>query len=1000
MTEEPIPPQALLKQAEFVRTLARSLLKDEHLADDVAQDTWVAAIERAPSQVVNLRAWLATVVRNFVTRRHRGESRRKHRERECARFEVVEASELDESHAAASESILRSVTNAVLALDEPYRSTVLLRYFEGLEPGAIAARQGVSIATVRSRLQRALVQLRARLDREHGDRSAWGAVLAPIAREAPHRVPRVGAAPSSPSASLASAASIASTGVVLMSAKLKLAFVASALILGWMLWDKPWRANRALPEVAETTAPSRELQREDPSSSGQDVDAISDRARIAARSEGPESRLAAMDAHGSIVVHATYKRTGLPAADIQLKLLVWGEYEPFLAPIRGSTDANGDYRCDLIHAGNVALDEQHGAGCSTQVVAGEETNVELCIPIGIRVQGRVLDGDDVPISDADIWVSEGENFQEWTRVARSGRDGTFELEDMGKSVCVSARHARFGPSSIARIDGEPGGTCAIRLVLEGEAGRVEGRVVDAQGSPVKSARVRIDDAHSGRGMFGKTVNDFTGTSVPELSTDESGRFQFDGVLPPSCSVSVRAARFAPFSTSVPLEKDGTARVDVVLQPGVRVHGVAHTDAGAPASGISIGVGSYGSFLSSHTKTASDGSFHLDSLGDGRIKITAWKPKLIKVERTLTAKPGDDLEWNPVLAPAAEMHGRIVDEQGAPLASWGVGASAFDPIRHENFQSDARTDAEGRFVINNCPAVPMRLEISQSWESLPVFALEDVRKSPEEFVVRVPDGARLSAGIRGVLIDADGNSPGGNVFVQDSRFARTCMAKVALDSGAFRQDALPPGHYALQARDKEGVVHELGKRDLASGQTLDLGNIVLERPGHLVLVFKNAEGFDRREFLFLARPADRGRVVWGGDWPGDKIPDKYPLAPDDYRLCISGGDQVASERVDFKIRTGEDTVIQYEPKRGVARSFKIVTASSVSGARVLVEALDASGKVVAENDLDNGTTLMYANFMLAAGDYTLRATAHDGRRTEIRIHVDLTESSAVPEIDLR
>jgi hypothetical protein len=50
----------------------------------------------------------------------------------------------------------------LLALDEPYQTAIFLRYFEDLPPRAICRRTGANLATVKSRLQRGLVLLRAR----------------------------------------------------------------------------------------------------------------------------------------------------------------------------------------------------------------------------------------------------------------------------------------------------------------------------------------------------------------------------------------------------------------------------------------------------------------------------------------------------------------------------------------------------------------------------------------------------------------------------------------------------------------------------------------------------------------------------------------------------------------------------------------------------------------------------------------------------------------------
>ena len=68
--------EALLAERAWVRALARSLVADENLADDVEQQTWLAATERPPRDLSSPRAWLGTVLRNFVRREGRGAGRR------------------------------------------------------------------------------------------------------------------------------------------------------------------------------------------------------------------------------------------------------------------------------------------------------------------------------------------------------------------------------------------------------------------------------------------------------------------------------------------------------------------------------------------------------------------------------------------------------------------------------------------------------------------------------------------------------------------------------------------------------------------------------------------------------------------------------------------------------------------------------------------------------------------------------------------------------------
>jgi len=159
-----------------MRALARGLVADEATAEDLVQQACAAALEGSPRDPAALGGWLARVIRNLAARGHRDSARRGRRERRAARPEAAEAG-LEEVIERAE--LFGQVMRAVLDLDEPFRSTVLLRYHEELTPEQVARRLGVPVATVGTRLHRALAELRARLDRERGSRRAWVALLAP-----------------------------------------------------------------------------------------------------------------------------------------------------------------------------------------------------------------------------------------------------------------------------------------------------------------------------------------------------------------------------------------------------------------------------------------------------------------------------------------------------------------------------------------------------------------------------------------------------------------------------------------------------------------------------------------------------------------------------------------------------------------------------------------------------------------------------------------------------
>ncbi|MEW6748023.1 MAG: RNA polymerase sigma factor [Planctomycetota bacterium] len=171
MNEPSMPlPADLLEHGTFLRRLAHSLVRDEHAADDLEQDTWLCVLEHPPADRRSIRSWLGTIARNVLLQRRRAEGRRRAREAHVATPERLPSA----ADTIAREETLRALVNALLALGEPYRSALLMRYFENLPPRRIAARKALSVNTVRSHIQRGLQQLRAQLDEVHGgDRGSW-----------------------------------------------------------------------------------------------------------------------------------------------------------------------------------------------------------------------------------------------------------------------------------------------------------------------------------------------------------------------------------------------------------------------------------------------------------------------------------------------------------------------------------------------------------------------------------------------------------------------------------------------------------------------------------------------------------------------------------------------------------------------------------------------------------------------------------------------------------
>src|SRR5436853_6923913 len=129
----PIPPERLLEETKWLQSLARCLAGPVD-ADDLAQTTWLRVLEQQPDRIRGLRPWLTTVLRHAFQRDRGERNARARRESAAAPPEAIPST----ADLAARASLHRAVVDAVLSLDEPGRSTVLLRFFDGRKPEEIA----------------------------------------------------------------------------------------------------------------------------------------------------------------------------------------------------------------------------------------------------------------------------------------------------------------------------------------------------------------------------------------------------------------------------------------------------------------------------------------------------------------------------------------------------------------------------------------------------------------------------------------------------------------------------------------------------------------------------------------------------------------------------------------------------------------------------------------------------------------------------------------------
>lgn len=713
----------LLTHDAFVRSIARSILRDDADVDDVVQETYRIALARPPAVTSAFSAWLATVARRAALGLLRTRSRRERLLRDATpgkppptAHDILEREELR-----------RRVVEAVLALDEPYRGTVLLVHLEGLAPVEAARRQQVPIDTIRTRLKRA----RARL-REHFERGAGGTrALAGIAGLA-------GVATTSATASAASGA----IGTLVMTTAWKAAIAVCVVgLAAWWITDRyepvappavevgheppasaTDPANDAVAATGIPAAPERTLAPNTPEASSSARPATSIRGRL-------------VDATGAPVAGATVRRVHPLLRAVSLKTAV--RVRATAVDARPcSTDADGVFA--WIPAG--PIDEpgvQASADGSCTIVLESERAGYACwsetirvapgdhIELGDRVlsgagivAGVVRDQNGAAVADAIVGVYPPPDSS-WTAgdlrlfgpagalaMARSDERGAFRFDTIPPRACfVWATTAHTRCVSSERIELTAGAErLDLVLVLEPYAREdtIEGVVQRADGTPDgdvmmdQSTRVGPAETH---------------TDVAEVHAD--GTFVAYCPSPGPWTLSATALEFEAGSGRVgdlmggardvvlTLRPPGTMRLRVTDSTGARIDTFDVEVFGQEAYSLrGIGLGEDGTA----TIPGVTGAFHL------RVATREHAPQSVGPFDAAALPPLIDV----VLTPTSWLRGRVVAATGEPIAGARILEQAEPelgvrplvqglPAALQRGERRAISDADGRFRIDAAAA---------------------------------------------------------------------------------------------------------------------------------------------------------------------------------------------------------------------------------------------------------------------------------------------------------
>ncbi|NQU49919.1 MAG: sigma-70 family RNA polymerase sigma factor [Planctomycetes bacterium] len=794
-----IPPQQpdldqLFADADWLRRLALRLAGSEERAEELVQETWLAALNKSSDLSKHPRSWLASVARNLHFLGLRREARRRKRERD---FQKHSEKPLEDSLLRVE--LQRQLTNSLFALDESARTILIWKYFDQMSNKQIAERMGLDTVLVRQRMSRARKRLRLQLQSDFGPK--WRQRLL------------IGL----PTAQLTWKVVL---GGLFMNAQSKIT-VGLIVLLGIttaMFWD----GGDSIPELGQDDHLLAQVNSTSASESLPNMErsAVTDsRENVPHASAWNDNWL-----HGQVVDHQ-----GKPVALATVSAILpttrqipglteyWISSDLIVASLQ--TDPEGKFEFDLSEKRVYDLTVQAAGFANLRAfdhIAGE--SLVLRIEPSAVVTGKVIDKDmSAAIEGAILRLTPGYPRAGKIRYeAVSDSDGKYSFTDMpsGSFSLVVESETHPSPRDHAFFEFPPLNIGEFRqLDISLQAGvPITGRVTHAElQTPIAGAKVKIG-LLSGRA---------------EVETDSDGYFElFSAVGNAQQNLCFRADGFGSFSVELRhIPKEGK-EVFVALLPARKAVGRVVDSNGLPIAGAQVCAHARGStppfgeqIEDLRTTTDSNGVFEIKNVRqDLRHSILLAHPEYATEVYDF---PADEWQTQQIdlgdllLEQPASIQGRVTNADGVPLPQlWvllnGEPAHRDDlgPVENQGvgYASDegvgfgrisARTDSAGRFLFSNLPSGDYQLSAGAKGYLKRGNLQLSLNAGEQRQNIEISFDPGLS--IQGVVTDVQGNRrPGASVTIFKAGTYQQLVYSICNPSGEFAVWGLPAGEYSLAA----------------------------------------------------------------------------------------------------------------------------------------------------------------------------------------------------------
>jgi protocatechuate 3,4-dioxygenase beta subunit len=455
--------------------------------------------------------------------------------------------------------------------------------------------------------------------------------------------------------------------------------------------------------------------------------------------------------------------SGLPIGDASISV-AGNDYESRL-----SVESDGDGEFELAGAPRepvtISVSKEGYVARQIEIEGDADRRINVVLPTGRTVSGRVVTATNEPVAGADIWAHSAAGDGSMHN-AKSSADGTFTLAGLSEGrYSFRAMRSDLGEAELNDVD-----PSAAPLVL-----------VFPPSKGVGSIHGTVKGYADRAWMYGAVWAEGGARAI----IGRDGTYRLENVRAGETELRAQAMSQRDQVSSAPVKvnviPDQDIEVNLAFRTDIVVRGTV-TEGGQPASGRDV------TFMSqtgsSRTKTDERGAYELSGLEPGLYSVFVMTS--LREQFSTRYQVAQSATFDIAIA-FVQLQGRVVDETGAPQAGVEIEVKSGE---HED-ASTARSDNAGAFAVTVTDAPAYVVTATRKGFATAVARVEDARTPVVLRLVR-------SAGLRVRLTDArDGKTLKGFVVATNEARLLAGRAQEPEKDGTF---AVPvgPGAYRVSA----------------------------------------------------------------------------------------------------------------------------------------------------------------------------------------------------------